>query len=221
MKQLVLYSTIAGNFYAQTEQLKQAVQRARSKVGDDVWKRGFSDRDVTGATNAFLYECMQEGIQPVLLEGELTFVGYVENRDEKGQTYPKLRVGISSLDEELLLSVDMKTDVAQRLIVKLDRCSPGDYMRISAWPTTVERGGRQFVNYAVSVKDGEGKEIAANSEFSAKVKTVTEGVYGTLVAAGITDIKTIATAKATKRIQAFKDLLVVLQSRFSQQFEVA
>lgn len=216
MKSLILYSTIVGGFFAQSDELEAALGAARARVGNDTWKRGFSGSDPSGATVAANWEFAEAGIKPVAFEGEIIHVGFVENRDGSGNTYPKLRVGVQNLDDQFLLSLDMKGDVAQRLVVKLDNCQPGDYVRISAWPTFVERGGRQYVNHAASMKDGEGKEIPANSTFSAEVKLDTESVEKVLRSAGITDSKVVATAKATKRISAHKDLLLKIQARFAE-----
>jgi hypothetical protein len=214
MKSLILYSTIVGGFFVQNDALEAAINRARARVGADVWKRGFSGNDPHGATVAANWELKEAGIAPLQFEGELVHVGFVENRDNSGNTYPKLRVGVQSMDDQFLLSLDLKGDVAQRLVVKLDNCSPGDYVRVSAWPTFVDRGNRKFVNHAASMKNADGKEIPANASFSAEVKKQTEAVEGTLTVAGITDKKVIATAKATKRIDAHKTLLLQIQARF-------
>lgn len=216
MKSLILYSTIVGAFFAQTDELEAAVNAARDKVGSDTWKRGYSGSDPAGATVAATYELNAAGIKPVLFEGEIVHVGYVENRDNSGNTYPKLRVGVQNLDDQYLLSLDLKSDVAQRLVVKLDNCQPGEYVRISAWPTVVARGPRQFVNHAASMKNSEGTEIPANTTFSAEVKKQTESLAETLKNAGITDVKVVATAKVTKRISAHKDLLLTIQTRFAE-----
>lgn len=214
MKSLILYSTIVGGFFAQTDGLEAAVSAARNSVGEDTWKRGYSGSDAQGATVAANKELKKAGITPVVLEGELVHVGFVENRDNSGNTYPKLRVGLLSLGDQFLLSLDLKGDVAQRLLAKLDNCSPGDHVRISAWASPVERGNRTFVNHAASMKDVEGKEIPANTSFSAEVKKRTEAVEATLRMAGITDKKVITTAKANKRVEAHKELLLKIQARF-------
>jgi hypothetical protein len=214
MKSLILYSTIVGGFYAQNETLDKAIAAARVRVGGDTWKRGYSAKEATGATAAANLELKQANIEPVQFEGELIHVGFVENKDGAGNTYPKLRVGVRNATEELLMSVDLKGDVAQRLMVKLDNCQPGDHIRVSAWPTMIERGGRQYINHAVSMKNAEGVEVPANSAFSAEVKVQTEGVEVALKAAGIDDKKVIANAKVTKRVAAHKELLLKIESRF-------
>ena len=216
MKSLILYSTIVGGFFAQSDELAAAIDRARARVGDDVWKRGFSGSDSYGATVAANWDLNEAGIKPVTFEGELTHVGFVENSDASGNKYPKLRIGVQSMDDQFLLSLDMKGDVAQRLVVKLDNCNPGDYVRISAWPTVVERDGRQYVNHAASIKDSDGKEVPANSGFSASVKSQTEKVESALQAAGITDKRVVSTAKTNKRIEAHKELLLQIQTRFAE-----
>ena len=154
------------------------------------------------------------GIKAIPLEGDLVYVAFVENKDDAGNRYPKLRVGMEYLEDQYMLSLDIKSDVAQRLIVKLDNCQPGEYVRLSAWPTMVVKGNRTFINHALSMKNAEGKEVPANTTFSAGVKQQTEGVAATLRAAGIMDEKVIATAKATKRVDAHKELLQAIESRF-------
>ena len=215
MKYLVLYSTICGGFFSQTDALDTAVRSARDHVGEDTWKRGYSGSDPQGATVAANHYLHLAGIKPIQLDGIVTHVGFVENRDNAGNTYPKLRLGLQNLDDQYLLSVDLKSDVAQRLVVKLDNCSPGEYVRVWAWPTFVEREGRKFINHAVSMKGSEGKEVPAKGDFAAQVKTKTEAVDKALRTVGVLDKKVIATAKTNKRIEAHKDLLLEIQSRFT------
>jgi hypothetical protein len=216
MKSLVLYSTIMGGFYAQSEPLDKAVAAARASVGDDAWKRGYSGSDPAGATTVAKKELNQAGIKPVEFKGELEHVSFVENHDNAGNAYPKLRIGVKNNDDQLLLSLDLKSDVAQRLLVKLDNCKPGDNISISAWPTFVERSGRQYVNHAASMKNIEGAEIPVNSIFSSEVKKQTDGIEASLKSAGIDDKKIIANAKNNKRIAAHKDLLLKIESRFNE-----
>ncbi len=215
MKSLILYSTLVGGFYAQNDRLAAAVSAARTRVGEDTWKRGFSGGEPGGSTQAAMSELRKAGIEPIQVEGELVHVAFVENRDNSGNTYPKLRIGLQFMDESMLLSLDLKGDVAQRLIVKLDNCQPGEYIRISAWPTVVTRGDRSYINHAASIKSADGKEIPVKADFSGDVKNLTDGVERTLMTAGISDKKVLATAKATRRIEAHKELLLRIAQRFS------
>lgn len=215
MKHLILYSTIVGGFYAQTEALEVAIQFARQEAGDEVWKRGYSGNNKGGATAICNSHLNEAGIQAVSVQGWLSFVGFVENRDHAGNSYPKLRVGIhTDLGDQFMLSLDLKSDVAQRLLVKLDNCAPNEFVSISAWPTVVERGDRKFVNHAVSVKDADGKEVPASTEFSARVKAETEKVEVALKAVGVNDKTVTAKAKANKRIECHKALLLTIKDRF-------
>ena len=215
MKSLVLYSTVVGGFYAKTDPFEHVINSARAQVGGDTWKRGFSGKQPEGATATAQTLLKEAGIVPVEFEGALTHVAFVENTDNAGNTYPKLRVGLQREGEELLLSVDLKSDVAQRMLTKLDNCQPGDHVRISAWPTTVERGGRQFINHAVSMKNAQGVEVPSNSVFSAEVKKQTDGVEAALAAVGINDKMLVANVKVSKRVAATKALLLTIESRFT------
>lgn len=214
MKSLVLYSTIVGGFYAHNEKLEKAIGVARSNVGDDVWKKGFSGKDSEGATLAAMTELNTAGITPVKVEGDLKNVSFVENKDSSGNVYPKLRVDIQNGEDEILLSLDLKSDVAQRLIAKLDNCQPGDHIKVSAWASPVEKGERTFINHAASVKNVHGNEVKANPGFSEDIKNQTNNLENTLKAAGINDSKVISAAKTNKRIEAHKDKLLNIQNRF-------
>lgn len=214
MKSLVLYSTIVGGFYAHNERLERAIGIARSNVGDDVWKKGFSGKDAEGATAAATTELNAAGITPVNVEGELKNVNFVENKDNSGNVYPKLQVDIQNGEDKILLSLDLKSDVAQRLIAKLDNCQPGDHVKLSAWATPVEKGDRTFINHAVSVRNNQGSEIKADPSFSQDIKSQTDNLENTLKAAGINDSKVISAAKTNKRIEAHKDKLLNIQNRF-------
>jgi len=214
MKSLVLYSTIAGGFYAHTENLEKAVSVARANVGDDVWKKGFSGKDSAGATVAVMSELNDAGIAPVKVEGELKNVSFVENKDNSGNVYPKLRVDIANGKDVMLLSLDLKSDVAQRLIAKLDNCQPGDHVKVAAWASPVEKGERTFINHAASVKNGQGEEVKTNPEFISELKAQTETLENTLKAAGVNDSKVISAAKTNKRIEAHKEKLLNIQNRF-------
>ena len=215
MKTLVLYSTVLGHFYEQTEAMQKAVNEARRECGEDLWKRGYTGSDPHGATSIAKHHFKAAQVEPITPQGRLKLVGYVLNRDAAGNDYPKLRVGILADDgSKLLLSLDLKSDVAQRLLVKLAHCEQGQHIKVSAWPTPVERGGRTYINHAVSVKYVEGKEVPVDADFSKSVKNLCDGVEATLVAAGINDKRVISAAKATKRVDVYKELLIKLQNAF-------
>jgi hypothetical protein len=216
MKYLILYSTIVGGFFAQTEALDAAIKKAREEAGEDTWKRGFSGRTRGGATAICQFHLNEAQIQAIQIEGRVQYVSYRENLDGAGNVYPKLRVGIETDNgDRYILSLELKSDVAQRLIAKLDNCFPDQYVRISAWPTVVERGGRTFVNHAVSMKDAEGKEIPANTDFSGQVKAECEKVEVALRAVGVADKQVIAKAKANKRVECHKTLLLKIKDIFA------
>lgn len=214
MRSLVLYSTIAGGFYARTQELEKAIFDAKAKVGDDVWKKGFSGKDSAGATMAAITELSVSGISPVHVEGELKNVSFVENKDNAGNLYPKLQVDVANGENVMLLSLDLKSDVAQRLIAKLENCKPGDFVKVQAWATPVVKGDRTYINHAASIKDSNGQEIKANPDFSGAIKQQTDSLESTLKAAGINDVKVINAAKTNKRIEAHKEKLLNMEKKF-------
>ena len=215
MKSLILYSTVLGAFYHQTDAMTHAATQARQEAGEDLWKRGYTGSDPRGATAIARKYFREANIEPVVPEGQLKLVAYTMNQDASGNTYPKLRVGILTTDgQKLLLSLDLKSDVAQRMIGKLANCQQGEFIKVSAWATPVNRGDRTFINHAVSIKDAGGVEIPSDSEFSGNVKKACDGVESTLKSAGINDKKVLATAKVTKRVDAYKEFLMRLSNRF-------
>ena len=213
MSSLVIYSTVVGGFYIKSEAFEKAISIAKSHVGDDVWKRSYSGADPAGATAVAKKELREAGVDPLQLEGQLTNVSFAENSDSSGNTYPKLQLGMKMGDKDLLVSLDLKSDVAQQLISKLYNCKIGDTIRISGWPTTVERGERTFINHALSVKDSGGTEVPVNPFISVELKKQTSGVEASLIAAGIDDKKVINAAKTNKRIAVYKDLLLKLETQ--------
>ncbi|OLP04537.1 hypothetical protein [Rhodoferax antarcticus] len=220
MKHLILYSTIAGGFFAQSEALDAAVARSREEVGEDVWKRGFSGNARGGATAVLRSYLDGACILPMAMEGLLNYVNYRENIDGNGNVYPKLRIGLQAgNDDQYTISLDLKSDVAQRLIVKLNNCLPGEWVKISAWPSPIERAGRTFINHAASIKDADGTEIPVSADFSTKLKEECTKVDNALRAVGVTDVKVIATAKANKRIESHKELLLKIRAVFVSESE--
>jgi hypothetical protein len=216
MKFLIIYNTILGGFYVQSDQFDDAMKSARESVGDIVWKKGFSGKDRDGATVAANKAISQSGIEPVLFEGQLTAIHYTQNRDASGNLYPKLRVGVRSGEDDLMLSLDIKSDVAQRLIVKLYHSLPSEFVRISAWPTFVERNGRRFVNHAASVKNFDAQELPINPKIPEKIKEQIQQLESTMISAGLaSDKRMLATAKTNKRIELHKKLLQVIEGRFA------
>jgi len=218
---LTIYSTILGGFYAKTKEFEVAMMKARASIGDETWKRGFSAGEIGGATEAARMEIRAAGIKPVTVAGNFNLAAYVENTDAANNVYKKLRVGIDCFDHQILLSVDLKDDVAQRLISKLYTARPDQFLTISAWPTVVERNGRSFINHAVSVKDENKQEIPASKEFSEHVKKQTDGVQAALSTVGVTDNKTVAAAKVNKRIECHQQLLKRIEKRFAPAEQAA
>lgn len=193
---------------------------ARNEAGEDVWKRGYSGSNRGGATALLRYHLDQAGIAPLAMEGVLSYVGYRENIDGNGNVHPKLRIGLQADNNDLYtISLDMKSDVAQRLIVKLDNCLPGEWVRISAWVSPVKRDDRTFINHAASIKDANGKEIAGNVNFSTKVKEECSKVEDALRVVGVNDKQVIAKAKANKRVECHKELLFKIRAVFSTSTE--
>lgn len=214
MSKLIVYSPVVGGFLREDAQTKAVLAQAKQDAGETIWKRSYSGELVGGATQIAKTLLKAAGISLVEISGAICKIAYRENIDASKNVHAKVHVGIDGA-EKLLLSIDLGTDVGMRLVQKLANCTPGQVVKITAWPSPVDRGGRQFVNHAVSVKDESGTEVPALEGFFAKIAQETEAAAEQMKGMGL-DSKIIDQAKVTKRVQVHKELL----QKISEQFEV-
>jgi hypothetical protein len=215
-KSLVVYSTVIGEFLFSSPELTNAMSTAIGKVGEDVWKKGFSANRPDGATVTAISELKAAGLAPVDVSGIVKDISYGENVDGAGKKYPKLRVNLTQGENELFVSLDLKSEVAQRMIAKLGSVNQGDFLKVSAWASPVERGGRTFINHAVSIKDSNGAEVRVDPEFSGSIKSQIQKLEGDLQGMGVSDKIVINTAKTAKRMEIHKNKLSDIEARLKQ-----
>ena len=168
MSKLTIYDPVYGAFFFKSEQYDTVRNQVKLQIGEGIFKQGFSAGAASGATKILKATFQNAGIAPVVPAGTFEGVDYVKTSDGLNQ-YHKLRVIVKG-DEDYLLSLDLGTDVAKRLISKLGSCSPGQNIKISAWPILEQKGARSFINHSVSVKGVDEVEIPAVGGLFAKAK---------------------------------------------------
>lgn len=125
--------------------------------GEDVRKLGYVEQNA-----ALLCSRLRAAGYPVArrLVGELKGVGYVVNLDSRGVQHHKLRVML----DERLLSLDLSSEYAQRLAVKLEGVLANRVagpISISSFVEVIPRSGRSYVNHLASLKDRCSLEVKA------------------------------------------------------------
>lgn len=196
-------------------EVNTALDAARQEVGDAIWKRGNSGSDKNGPTAIVLAKLSAIDNAPKALTGTISKVAMEETRDGSGNVYTKLRVRLDG-DEGGMLSLDLGSEVAQRLVQKLEQVVPNTVITINAFATTVDRNGRQFVNHVATVKDAEGNEVKPEGSFWSKAQAAANAAAEALKSMGINDNKLINNAKTTKKVEAHKDLLIQISQRYTK-----
>ncbi|UBU61466.1 hypothetical protein LDB30_10110 [Acidithiobacillus ferrooxidans] len=150
------------------EPTQKALDQAKAEIGDAAWKQGHTpdtERVARGAlkTQGARYE--------TTLSGKLTEVSMAETK-ANGETFRKLRVTLENGEDKTILSADLGSEFAQRLIAKLDRATQehaGQEVTIGGFAEAVEREGshpgesKTFTNHVATLKDAQGQEIPAVS----------------------------------------------------------
>lgn len=213
MAKLTVYDPVFGAFFKKTEDFDRVRNDVKKIIGEATFKAGFSAGNPGGATKALKDAFEEKGIAQVEVEGVIREVGFVETSDGAGNLYQKVRVKISGA-EELLLSIDLNTDVAKRLIAKLLNCSVGESVKISAWPVLENKNNRTFINHSVSIKTVFGEEIPVVPGLFAKAKTNGEDAIKKLAEAGINDKKVLESVKKGEQVKLFKAELERCTARF-------
>ena len=203
MSKLVIYDPVFGAFFKKTQEFDLARALVRTELGDNLFKMGFSGDSEFGATRALRAAFKEKGIEAVIPEGVIREIAYLETADAQGNEYKKLRLLMSGT-EDLIVSLDLGTDVAKRLIAKLNNYMPETVVKISAWALLEEKEGTFYVNHSVSLKTSGGVEVPAMQGLFAQAKANAENIIS---AAGIKDRKVIDALKKSEQNKLFLHLL--------------
>ncbi|MGC9215802.1 hypothetical protein [Acidithiobacillus sp.] len=146
------------------EPTQKALDQAKAEIGDAAWKQGHTP-DTERVARAALKA--QRARYETTLSGKLTEVSLAETK-ANGETFRKLRVTLENGEDKTILSADLGSEFAQRLIAKLDRATQehaGQVVTIGGFAEAVEREGshpgesKTFTNHVATLKDAQGQEI--------------------------------------------------------------
>ncbi len=209
MSKLTIYDPVYGAFFLKSEQYDTVRNQVKLQIGEGIFKQGFSAGAASGATKILKATFQNAGILPVVPTGSFQGVDYVQTSDGLNQ-YHKLRVMIKG-DEDYLLSLDLGTDTAKRLISKLGNCTPGQVIKVLAWPILEQKGDRSFINHSVSVKGADDVEVPAVGGLFAKAKDQAEVKINIV---GSTDKKVIDSIKKAEQTKVFLGMLDICKTKF-------
>ena len=142
------------------EQTNAALKAAREQIGDAEWKKGYSPEN-----KAMVRDALKEhgARYEQALKGNLVGVQVAETH-ANGETFRKLRVTLENEAGRTILSADMGSEFAQRLITKLDTATrehAGGEVSIGAFAKQTERDDRTFVDHVATMKGPDGQEVPA------------------------------------------------------------
>ena len=142
-----------------------ALAKVRGAIGEAGWKAGY-----TKEKSEMVRTALSKHGAPVLtkLSGTLSGVFTPQTKDAQGNVFQKVRVFLNNGQDSTVLSLDLGTEFCERLLPKLEAAIKdrgiGVAITIACFPTSVDRGGRTFVNHVASVKT-DGQEVKAESHF--------------------------------------------------------
>ena len=214
MSKLVVYDPVFGGFFLKSDKFDAVRRRVHADLGEATFKLGYSDNAPDGATKALRAAFKTNDISAVIPQGVVTHIGYAEQGDSQGNTYKKLRVTLKHEDSEFLMSVEMGTDVAKRLISKLANYQPGQQIKISAWAMIENKGNRSYINHSVSVKTIDGSpEVPAKEGLFALAKQNAEQI---IKVANLTDERVIQSLKRSEQDKVFMHELEAAAERLRE-----
>ena len=194
-----------------------ALEAAKAEIGDAAWKQGHTpeaEKIVRTALQA------QDARYETELSGKLTGITLAETQ-ANGEKFQKLRVTLENGADKTILSADLGSEYAQRLIAKLDRASQeqaGQTATIGGFAESVERDGRTFTNHVATLKDAEGKEITAVPGHFEQAQERIAQAQAPMVAAGMGDNRKVLHQIAdTAREAYFAEVVQGLAERLKEQ----
>lgn len=194
---------------------RMALNMARKEVGEPVWKQGYSPESKETARRIL----KEQGVRyEEKLTGKLVGVQVGETQ-ANGETKKKLRVTLDDGRDKTILSADLSSEFAQRLVAKLDTAiseHPGEVVTIGGFASPVERDGRTFVNHVATMKDAEGQEVTANPEHNAKAAELVKAAQKPLLDAGMSDKKILGQLADNAREKYFTEVAESLSARMAE-----
>lgn len=198
------------------EQTNAALKAAKEKIGEAEWKKGFSPEN-----KAVVREALKDhgARYEQALKGDLVGVEVAETQ-ANGETFKKLRVTLENEAGRTILSADMSSEFAQRLITKLDTATrehAGGEVSIGAFAKQTERDGRTFVDHVATMKGPDGQEIPATAGHFEQAKERVLAAQKPMLDAGMKDKKILNQIAASTREGYFAEVAAGLSERMVEQ----
>lgn len=198
------------------EQTNAALKTAREQIGDAEWKKGYSPENKAIVRSAL----KEHGARyEQLLKGNLVGAEVAETQ-ANGEDFRKLRVTLENEAGRTILSADMGSEFAQRLITKLDTATrehAGGAISIGAFAKQTERDDRTFVDHVATMKGPDGQEVPATPGHFEKVRERVEAAQKPMLDAGMRDRKILNQIAASTRESYFTEVAAGLSVRMVEQ----
>lgn len=194
-----------------------ALAAAKTEIGEATWKQGHTP----GAEKTVRAALQAQGARyETELSGELTGITLAETQ-ANGEKFQKLRVTLENGADKTILSADLSSEYAQRLIAKLDRASQeqaGQTVSISGFAESVERDGRAYTNHVATMRDAQKQEITAVPGHFEQAQERVSQAQAPMLAAGMGDNKKVLNQIAdTAREAYFAEVVQGLAERLKEQ----
>lgn len=194
-----------------------ALAAAKTEIGEATWKQGHTP----GAEKTVRAALQAQGARyETELSGELTGITLAETQ-ANGEKFQKLRVTLENGADKTILSADLSSEYAQRLIAKLDRASQeqaGQTVSIGGFAESVERDGRAYTNHVATMRDAQKQEITAVPGHFEQAQERVSQAQAPMLAAGMGDNKKVLNQIAdTAREAYFAEVVQGLAERLKEQ----
>ncbi|MCY0871763.1 MAG: hypothetical protein OWQ56_03475 [Acidithiobacillus caldus] len=192
---------------------RMALNEARKQIGEEAWKHGASPESKQVAREVL----KARGVRyEEKLTGKLVDVAVAQTHPN-GETRNKLRVTLEDgRGDKTILSSDLDSEFAQRLLAKLDPAIPehaGREVTIGGFASMVERDGKTYANHVATLKGADGQEITANPEHNAKAVERVKAIQQPMLDAGMTDRKVLNQLADSTREKYFLEVAEGLSVR--------
>lgn len=215
MSILYVYNPVVGGLIPggpNAPHVAKALAQARTQCGDALWKAGFR-RGPSGPTERALAALKEIDVVPGRLSGVVTKIATAKTGTDDGKNvFTKLRLTIGGN----VVSLDMDTEVAMRLVQKLANAERGQTLILSMWAAPVQRAGRWFVNHCVSLETADGMQVPGIAGFWEKAQRRANETEKSLTALKM-PLDVIKAAKAAAKVAEHEELAQALAKHFAEQ----
>ncbi|MBU2790528.1 hypothetical protein HF288_12895 [Acidithiobacillus caldus] len=192
---------------------RMALNEARKQIGEEAWKHGASPESKQVAREVL----KARGVRyEEKLTGKLVDVAVAQTHPN-GETRNKLRVTLEDgRGDKTILSADLASEFAQRLLAKLDPAIPdhaGKEVTIGGFASMVERDGKTYANHVATLKGADGQEITANPAHNVKATEQVKALQQPMLDAGMTDRKVLNQLADSTREKYYLEVAESLSGR--------